>query len=90
MPCSSWITSEMLPEIHTMEKCYFLKPIIHSQIILFSVVGADSFGVSTCQLLSYDVKRLSECTHKVSQKVVPLFDVFYLLCNYQCGTGYIL
>ena len=25
--------SEMLPEIHTVQKCYFLKPIIHSQII---------------------------------------------------------
>ena len=33
MPCPSKIISEMLPEIHTMEKCYFLKPIIHSQIM---------------------------------------------------------
>ena len=31
MPCSSLIISEILPEIHTMEKCYFLKYIIHSQ-----------------------------------------------------------
>ena len=31
MLCSSQIISEMLPEIHTVEKCYFLKPIIHSQ-----------------------------------------------------------
>ena len=33
MPCSPQIISEMLPEIHTMEKCDFLKPRIHSQII---------------------------------------------------------
>ena len=34
MPCSSQTISEKLPEIHTMEKCCFLKPIIHSQIML--------------------------------------------------------
>ena len=33
MPCSSQMISEMLPEIHTVEKCDFLKPIIHFQII---------------------------------------------------------
>ena len=38
MPCYSQIISEMLPEIHTMEKCDFLKPVIHSQIISFSVL----------------------------------------------------
>ena len=37
MACSSLIISEMLPEIHIMEKCDFLKSIIHSQIIYFSV-----------------------------------------------------
>ena len=31
--CSSQIKSEMLLEIHTREKCYFVKPMIHSQII---------------------------------------------------------
>ena len=31
MSCSSRIISEMLPEIHTMEKCYFLISIVHSQ-----------------------------------------------------------
>ena len=35
--CSSRIISEMLPEIHIMEKCDFLKSITHSQIIIFSV-----------------------------------------------------
>ena len=34
MPCSSQIIREMLPEIRTTGKCYFLKPIIHPQIIL--------------------------------------------------------
>ena len=38
MPCSSQIISEMLPEIHTMQKFDFLKPILHSQIIYFSVI----------------------------------------------------
>ena len=38
MLCSSPIMNEMLPEIHTMEKCDFLKPIIHSQIIQLSVI----------------------------------------------------
>ena len=32
------LLSEMLPKIHTMEKCYFLKPIIQSPIISFSVL----------------------------------------------------
>ena len=35
----------MLPEIHTMEKCYLFKPIIHSQIIYlpFKVNGSVVF-----------------------------------------------
>ena len=33
LPCSSQIISEMLPEIHTVQKCYCLIPTIHSQII---------------------------------------------------------
>ena len=33
--CSAQIIREMLPEIHTLEKCDFLKPInVHSQIFL--------------------------------------------------------
>ena len=31
--CSSQIINEMLSEIHTMKKCYFLKRMIHSKII---------------------------------------------------------
>ena len=38
MPCSSWIISEMLPEIHTVEISDFLQSIIQSQIILFLVI----------------------------------------------------
>ena len=37
MPCSPQIISEMQSEIHSMEKFDFLKPIIHSQTIQFSV-----------------------------------------------------
>ena len=33
VPCSPRIISEMILESHAMEKCDFLKPIIHSQII---------------------------------------------------------
>ena len=33
MPCSRRIIIDMLPEIHTMEKCDFLTFMIHSQII---------------------------------------------------------
>ena len=33
MPCSSQIISEILPEIHTMEKFDFLIPIIHFKIL---------------------------------------------------------
>ena len=40
--CSSQIISEILPEIHTMEKFEFLKPIILSQRIKFSVLTISS------------------------------------------------
>ena len=43
MPCSSEVISEMLPEIHTTEQCYFLKSIINSQIIQFSVVYVSKY-----------------------------------------------
>ena len=44
MPCSSRNISEMLSEIQTMEKFDFLKSIIHSQIIQFSVCRGWSGG----------------------------------------------
>ena len=34
MPCSSQIISEMLPELHTIENCDFLKSMIQSEIIV--------------------------------------------------------
>ena len=35
MPCSSKIISEMLPEIHTMDKCYFFfKPMSFSNNVI--------------------------------------------------------
>ena len=39
MPCSFRIISEMQPIIHTVEKFGFLKSIIHSQMLLFSVAS---------------------------------------------------
>ena len=40
MPCSPQIISEMLPEIHTVEKFDFLRSIIYSQIISFCLMCA--------------------------------------------------
>ena len=37
------IVSEMLPEVHIMEKCYFLNPRIHPQIMEFSVINGLRF-----------------------------------------------
>ena len=34
MPCSSQIISEMVPEMHTVEKFDFLKPVNHSQMVV--------------------------------------------------------
>ena len=42
MPSYSQTITEMLSEILTMQKCYFLKPIIHSQIISFSVISGEN------------------------------------------------
>ena len=44
--CSSRIihVSVMLPEIYTMEKCDFLKSMIHSQIIEFPVLCISFLG----------------------------------------------
>ena len=39
MSRSSQIIGEMLPEIHTNGKVYFLTPEIHFQIIYFSVIS---------------------------------------------------
>ena len=39
MPCSSQITGEMLPEIHTMKQVDFPKLIIHSQIERIACTG---------------------------------------------------
>ena len=38
MSCFAGIISDVPPEIHTMEKCDFHKPITHSQIIYFCVI----------------------------------------------------
>ena len=42
----SQIISEMLPEIHTMEKSYVLKPIIHFQIISFSLIVSNQIHMT--------------------------------------------
>ena len=37
---------EMLPETHTMEKCDFLKPIIHSKIFNSQFLMIESFSMN--------------------------------------------
>ena len=52
MPCSSQIICTMLDEIHTMEKCYFLKPISHSQTIYGKFIvfhGIVTVGMELCK-----------------------------------------
>ena len=39
MSCSIQVGGEMLPKIHTMEKCYFLKSTIHFQISKYFVIS---------------------------------------------------
>ena len=47
MPCSYGFISEVLPEIHTIKMCDFLKPIIHSQIIskFYFIAGVEAVKV---------------------------------------------
>ena len=52
MPCSSRIRSEMLPEIHTVEKCDFLRSLIHSQIISFFFLSVLPL-VLNCSFIDY-------------------------------------
>ena len=67
---NSRIISDILPEIHTMEKCYFLKPLIHSQMISFSFAvsksALDSKGTKTQQVhdgvLTYHTINEDHCT----------------------------
>ena len=42
MACSVLVIGEMQPNIHTIETFDFLKYMIHSQIISFSVIGSNS------------------------------------------------
>ena len=54
MPCSFRIISEMLLEIHTIEKCDVLKSIIHSQIIQSSVMCA-SIALALVMVYLYSI-----------------------------------
>ena len=59
MPCFSKIISEMLPEIQTIEKFDFLKSMILSQMLLFSVLNK---GVSPQkQFLPFKNLSYSSC-----------------------------
>ena len=81
MPCSSQIIlCEMLPEIHTMEKCYFLKSIIHSQKNNFLFTASNN--VSHEYTLSHDKVKPVNLTmvyasNIATRKVIPISS-FYL------------
>ena len=47
MPCSFRIKSEMLLEIHIVEKWDFLKLILHSQIIRYSIFQVSVISVTS-------------------------------------------
>ena len=50
MPCSPQIMSEMLLEIHSMEKLDFHQPIIYSQIFQCSVCNTTNTVVDIVQI----------------------------------------
>ena len=49
MPCSSQVISEVMPEIHTMEKFGFLKSMIYSKIISIPVLKSLFNGAGTAR-----------------------------------------
>ena len=49
MPCSSQVISEVMPEIHTMEKFGFLKSVIYSKIISIPVLKSLFNGAGTAR-----------------------------------------
>ena len=53
MPCFFQIVSEMLPEIYTVEKCDFLKPIIHSQQCVINVLTPTGARDALTEILSF-------------------------------------
>ena len=62
MPCSSQIISEMLPEIHTMEKCYFLKSRgCHFVKVLSTTVGYSLVAMVTDLLCHLTIIREEHC-----------------------------
>ena len=76
MSCSSQIISEILPEIHTMDKCDFHKPIIHSQFNCLLNVGADvDENIGTLDLYEsnqsygFELGVVKNCTTKLYHKI---------------------
>ena len=88
MPCSSRNIIEMPPEIHTTQKFDFVKPIIHSQIIIgvgrfrilgrpkFRILGGGKGGGANSQQ-AHDVVTTS-CAHYFFDKSVPDYYISHL------------
>ena len=66
MSCPLQIISEMLPEIYTVKKCYFLKPIIHSQVMQSTVltnvmeVSHMPFSLALKHALKQKLRKISD------------------------------
>ena len=81
------IINEMLPDIHTMEICYFLKPIIHSQIQSTLVISKSKgpsktlrdIRTSTYQICSIEEKN--NLNNQISQMIMlcDFFSYKYIL-----------
>ena len=74
MPCLSQLISKMLPEIHTLEKCDFLKLIVHSQIIYLSVLFFQPVSRADREVIA----RLRNCVLALAEHKMLLFDTSIL------------
>ena len=86
MPCFFRIISETLLEIHTMDKCDFLKALINSQIFLFSMIVVTPSSVIGGELL------LSKCcfykpSNLQSFHPLPKPIYFYFVCTQSLQRG---
>ena len=62
MPCSSRTINEMLPEINTVEKCDFLKPITHSKkydslLVFFLSTNKATLPITPQTIIGHMVKE---------------------------------
>ena len=73
MPCSSQILSEVMPEIHTMEKFGFLRSMIYSKIISIPVLKSLFNGPGTARRVILYLFLDSTCLWKLSRLISLLW-----------------